>query len=735
MENQERSGFVQSRLPWLITAAALIVYVLTLNRWVSLSSLPVISNVSSRELVPPIGQPLRFLVLLPFRWLPVAGQPIALNVFTALCAALTLGLLGRSVALLPHDRTREQRQRERSKSSLLSIPAAWVPPVFAVMACGLQLTFWEHATAATGEMFDLLLFAYVVRCLLEYRIDQCECWLTRSALVYGIAITNNYAMVGFFPVYLAALIWMKGLSFVEFRFVTKMFGWGTAGLTLYLLPPLINAFGDQAGAGFWQSLRYELTSQKGALLGFPRYLILIAGLTSLLPLLLIGIRWPSTFGETSPTGGMITTFLFRVVHTILLVAGIWVAFDAPFGPRMLMEQLLQQTDDPLSTVPFLTFYYLGALCLGYFAGYFLLVFGQETAKSWTKVSAATRLCNRAVTGAIWLAAIGTPVGLVYKNLGAIRATDGSLLRDFARLATLGLPKPDFIALSDDPYVLALVQGNLPHVEGKPDPILTDTRLLRYTPYQESLHRRFPERWPALPATVAPLAQVDPVFLIYEMSGMAKSNETYYLNPSFGYYFEPLYLEPHGMVYRLVPYATNAIAPPRLSEQTVAENQRFWNEAGPILDRVTALIGREIGDARAVGRWYSRALNWWGVDLQKLGRIDDASRAFARARRLNPQNVAVEINSDFNQTLRTGATAPAKAKGNLEERVGRYRDWNSLLAANGPIDDPEVCFRLAQTFASQSLFRQSALQLMRVLQLDPDNLDARFLLAGVFLAGG
>jgi tetratricopeptide (TPR) repeat protein len=128
------------------------------------------------------------------------------------------------------------------------------------------------------------------------------------------------------------------------------------------------------------------------------------------------------------------------------------------------------------------------------------------------------------------------------------------------------------------------------------------------------------------------------------------------------------------------------------------------------------------------------LNWWGVDLQKLDRFDDAAEAFALALKLNPQNVSVEINSAFNRTRRAGAAAPAKAKGNLEERVGKYRDWNSLLAANGPIDDPEICFRLAQTFAAQSLFRQSALQLIRVLQLDPDNLDARFLLAGVFLAG-
>ena len=186
MENHEKSGFARARLPWLIVIAALIVYVLTLNRWVSLASLPVVASVADKEVVPPLNGPLHFLVNFPFRWLPAAWQAVGLNIFAAVCGALSLGLLARSVALLPHDRTREQRQRQRGEFSLLSIPTAWAPPLFAALMCGLQLSFWEHASAATGEMLDLLLFAYIIRCLLEYRIDQRETWLTRSALVYGI---------------------------------------------------------------------------------------------------------------------------------------------------------------------------------------------------------------------------------------------------------------------------------------------------------------------------------------------------------------------------------------------------------------------------------------------------------------------------------------------------------------------------------------------------------------------
>src|SRR5205807_1587784 len=129
-----------------------------------------------------------------FRWLPAKTVPYALNLFSAVCAALSLALLARSVMLLPHDRTHEQRQREKSEFSLLSIRWAWLAPVAAVLVCALQISFWQNATvavsdwpvASSNEMFDLLLFAYIVRCVLESRIDEDRPWLTRAAFVYGL---------------------------------------------------------------------------------------------------------------------------------------------------------------------------------------------------------------------------------------------------------------------------------------------------------------------------------------------------------------------------------------------------------------------------------------------------------------------------------------------------------------------------------------------------------------------
>jgi len=44
--------------------------------------------------------------------------------------------------------------------------------------------------------------------------------------------------------------------------------------------------------------------------------------------------------------------------------------------------------------------------------------------------------------------------------------------------------------------------------------------------------------------------VSPLGLIGVLTMLAQTNELYYLHPSYGYYFEQFYQEPHGLVYKL-----------------------------------------------------------------------------------------------------------------------------------------------------------------------------------------
>ncbi len=78
--------------------------------------------------------------------------------------------------------------------------------------------------------------------LLEYRLDEHEWRLFLAAAFYGAGITENWAMMAFFPVFLMMIIWLRKLEFFNVNFLLRMTLCGLAGLLLFLLLPLVVKF-------------------------------------------------------------------------------------------------------------------------------------------------------------------------------------------------------------------------------------------------------------------------------------------------------------------------------------------------------------------------------------------------------------------------------------------------------------------------------------------------------------
>jgi len=297
-EARAEKSFVSALLPWIIAGLLAIVYLLTINSWISFKNLQAVARASGQTWTPEAYLPLFTLVTSPFHWLPVTWIPIAMNLFSVICAFFVLALLARSVALLPQDRTARQREREQSPFGLLSIPLAWIPPVLAVLVCGLQLTFWENATTLSSGMFDLLLFAYTVRCLLEFRISRRESWLLRATVVYAATATDNWLLIALAPGFLAAMIWLQGFAFFQLRLLARLFLCALAGLLFYLYLPLLHLRSDGL---FWLALKANVSAQFSQIeytfRYAPHHVQFLMALTSLLPILVIAIRWKSSFGH------------------------------------------------------------------------------------------------------------------------------------------------------------------------------------------------------------------------------------------------------------------------------------------------------------------------------------------------------------------------------------------------------------------------------------------------------
>jgi tetratricopeptide (TPR) repeat protein len=750
-----RRNFVPRFLPWLLAAAAFVIYWLTLNRWVSLFNVGYVAKISGWTWQPEVFSPVSFLATYPLRWLSAAEIPVALDIFTAACAALTLGLLARSVAILPQDRTDVQRARERSDFSFLTIWSAWLPPVLAVLVCGLQLTFWEQATNCTGEMFDLLLFAFIIWSLLEYRLDEREWRLFLAALVYGAGMTDNWAMIGFLPIFIAAIIWSRKLDFFNVRFLTRMALCGLAGMLFYFLLPSLAVASGKFQFSFWQILKINLAAQFETVKLFfvsedVRHTLVLLSLASLLPVLMLSIRWKSSFGDRSEFGAKLTGLLFYVIHAIFFGLCLWVAFDPPFSAR---HQNLG--------IPFLTFYFLGALSVGYFSGYLLLVFGQEPAgKSQPQNPSPLRFLNLPILVCVWLVSILAVAGLVCKNLPQIRATNGDTFKRYGSLVEENLPRAGGILLCDsedpgrdNPVRLFLTEAALERDGRAKDFVPLDTLWLQSPAYQRFLHKKFPVRWPEL-VSATQTNFLNPIQLISVLATLAKTNEIFYLHPSSGYYFEQFYAEPHGLVYQLKTLPEDTLLPPLPDKNLIAENESFWSKTeqqsfAPIIRAVTPVdpnapqtfAGKLFArlhvapepDQNAViaGMLYSRSLDFWGVQLQRAGELEKAAARFEAAQKINPDNVVAQINLQFNQNLRAGKRVAVDLSTVTADQFGKYRSWNQLILANGPFDEPSFTFEDGVVLVQAGLLRQAIAPFARVRELAPDNLPARFWLGQLY----
>lgn len=761
--NDPRKNFVPRFLPWLLGAAMLALYWFTLNRWVNLWNISGVAQFTGLSWQPQVFNPVSFLATLPIRWLAPASVPVALNFFAAMCAALSLVVLARCVALLPHDRTETERQREKSDFAFLTGWPAWLPPIFAVVVCGLQLTMWQHATNFTGEAFDLLIFAVVVWQLLEYRLDEREGRLFFAAFVFGAGITDNWAMVAFLPLFLAAIIWLKGLQFFHVRFLVRMFCSGLVGLLFLAVIPIMAKVTSNYPLSLWEALQPSLSLDwrviKAIKEGSVLHNLALTALTSLLPLLAMAIRWSASFGDSSRIGMALTNLMVHVVYAAIFSVCVWISFNPPFSPDHLMSA---------SCLPL---FFLAAMGIGYFCGYFILVFGRKPVPSRRSEiqqplpDALLWLCPVVVVFTI-LSATVIASALFYRNHQIIQRQNGDAFYKFAELATKNLPQEGAILLcdSDDPshdvpIRSFLIQSMLIHQGRAQDFPVVDTQSLGLFPYQRFLHNRFPKKIPA--AADQKSLGATTLLAVYNLVGqLTKSNSVCYLNPSYGYYFEQLYLEPHGMSYLLKPIPEDTLQPSPLGKDLVAANEKFWTDAAaqfpPVEKSLTIqkannegyqaypkglfgwilmhLHARPEPDNNAImaGKFYSRSLNYWGVQQQRANAFDTAKIHFENAKKINPDNVAAAVNLKFNAALQAGSTAGVELTSITPDQFGKYRGWNEVLNACGPFDETSFVFENAVMLMQAGFMKQAVAPFTRVRQLLPDNLAARLFLAQIYI---
>ena len=715
--------------PWYVFAAALIVYALAMNRWVTLRGLPWIAGVAGWDWHPfptewraNFFAPLWYVLTFPIRALPVDWRPPALTFFSAACAAGTLALLSMSIRLLPHDRTREQRRSEQGEFSLLSGKWAFVPQLLAVLVLGVYGVFWDNAVNPSSESLDALVFAFLIYCLLRFRVTQSERWLLGMSFAYGLGVTNNFALIGFFPLFLIALIWAKGMSFFNLRFIARMTGCGAAGLLLYLLLPLAGSL-PARGEPFWTLLLREWKQQSFLLLRVtPGWIALVAGLSSIAPLLCAAFRWPEVEGELSAAGHLISKFGQLSMNVLFLPVALLVFFDWRFSTNPKIH------DAPTS---FLTFYYLAALAAGYYAGYILVVFG----KARPRYRESRSLLNYAAVALVWIFLIAAPGWLLYTGWGRITNANNGILQRFTAQTIAALPDRPSIVLSDDPIRLQLLEAGY-RKSGRINPhILLESSSLPHGDYFAYLVQRYPQLKPRMMAADKIPKNLDSGALVDFLYQLGRQYPIYYLHPSFGYYFETFYLRPHRLVYEMKLYPSNTFLPPPPSPAEIKENEDFWSSIKQsTLDPLPRLAAAD-WDATRVSIDYSVALDFWGVELQRANRLKEARAAFAGSYRLNTNNLMAKYNLEFNDRLQRGDPRPMDQSDTLQRALALYRSVPTIIKYNGPPDEPFMDMVFGQILAEGGNLRQAAGLFERRLQFMPNDVPAKLAVAKTLVDTG
>lgn len=699
-------------LPWILSGGALVVYLITVSNWVTIQSLTVLAQVAGWDGNIPSNAPLLYLVTRPLALLPDRILPLAGNLFTALLAAATVWTIVRTIQLFPQDRTHPQRIRGFADGRPLDLPLAWAPPLLAAGTFALQLTVWEHATSLSGEMLNALLFATVARCLFEFRASRNEQWLNAYALLIGLGIPQNWAMLGFLPLFITAFFWIGGWDFIQLQRILRLAAIGAAGLLLYFVLPIFGAgrggLPDDFGGALWA----VFATQKDYLLNLPKSRFIMLAAVMILPLAVGGIRWASPRGsgiERIATFGAVTLLQFAWI-----AMNLWMAFDGVFSPRKLITDAAEY-----GALPLLTFHVCAALAVGYFAGYFIVLGSVTPDRQWSRADLAGGPVSKLLGWLVVAAAVATPPALAFRNWPSIQVQNGPILADLASALVDPLPPHPAVIVSDDEVLNSLLGAQLRRMPKNPGHLVVNTKRAPDIAYRRTLVKSHVTLWPELAPLASATENVGGIFLQI-LTSSALTNLAFSVTPSTSFLTELNYLRPAGAIFAFQTYKSGQVATPKLSDPECQAVIETWSRNRPQLDRVIdATLNHSSPAARYAAAFWSRAINAGAVSLQRAGKPIPARDLLALALKIDPDNAAVTVNLAVNQLLIDRKPIdPASRKPIEAYGVG-------ITEFYGPIDEPRFLeqFGNAVLTLGDPLVRAAANAFHRARELDPESLEA------------
>lgn len=732
----------KTRLPWILGAIFFVIYILTLNRWVTLDSLAVLAPIVGWDFWGlRMNSPIFRLVTSPCQLLSPASSILFISVLNAVLASFALVWLARAVMLLPQDRCTDQRVRNDDPDGLYVSKLSWIPPLLAVCSLGFTFAFWEDATGAFPAIINIFFLSYIVRNTLEHRLDGENFWIYRAAAVYSIALVNNWMMILLLPFWIGSLIWINGTNLLKYStLIIRSFLCFLPGLLFFLYTPIIEYIEGRSDLDFFNLLKMSLSQHASGATSIPPYILFIFSTFSIIPLILLSIKWDQSrsSGGNAGINTSMTRISVRLMNLFFFVYAGAVAFDLPVCPSHLTPGFEG-----------LEFHYIAALVLGFATGYLLIVFHEpitERRQKRFKVSGMMNLFRPVIFAFTLICGIGMMGGLIYKNYPQIQANNGDTLYDLGCNLLDDIQKIDkdkpVTLFSDDPTCIYLVRATMAR-KGVQDPyIFVDTRFLSYPWYHRRMAKFYPERWKNYFAEATEIGYLDNSNVSQWLMQYTKQEHTYYLHPSFGYFFEACKPTLSGLLTKLTPYQDDDVSLWVFTPEEKEAALSYWKAEQPVLDKIPRLPEEKLkhGNIAFTAAFYSRILNNYAVELAKANDRSDAIAFCETALSLYPRNLSAYANKHYYQTGVTTFISDDEVH-RSEELFNSYNSsWENVFRICGKIDlpgplyeksdMPSPLFAMGTLFSQNHQWRQAYQCFLRVQQYDPNQIQNMTALAYV-----
>ncbi len=724
-----------SRLPCYAALSALALYVCTLGFGVTAISLPLVAKLAGWDATPMVGQPLLWLLTLPLQLLPVAWLPLAVKLFAAVLAAMIVGLLTRTVQLLPWDRPWESASRF----------AILLPVLVAGGVCGLEFSFWQEATSTAGELLDLLLLAMAAWLLLEFKERRKSQWLDAAAMVWGLGMAENWLMLMTLPLFIAGIIWVMRLRFFQWEIILRPTLLGLAGFSLYALLPMVNGLAPHSPWTLGHAWIASLHQTKSMVLLIyhhfwrsHRLATMVVVLCYLVPMLTLLVRMRDEGTRNKSGVDIFQTWIYRGLRAGLLLTCLWLAFDPAVGARQTVQRELG------AWMPMLTFDYLNALGVAFLLGNLLLIPQPLTGRDDYRRSRTKFRWKQFAVPVVTAGFTLVVLGLAARNAPAIWRLNFHPIEEFGTLAVTSLPSGGGVMLGDFPDELHVFQAALAHSPVAAEWLAVDTHALPSVEYRAKLERRQPAGW----LTDKNRHELTPLETIWLLQSVVQSNRLFYLHPSYGYFFERFYLEPTGTIYEMKLRGKDPLDVPAAPVAVADANEKFWTDIwNRNLSRLApppsrpGLVQAKLAhyglttpprfQDRRLAEWFSVPLDGWAVYLQKQGRWHEAQVRFEQALQLNTNNLSVRISLACNTNLQAGARMGLSDVSKVADELGNASRLNMIINSGGPFDEPTVNYLLGISFQNLGLLVQAAEQFERVRTLTPGTLAPELALVEIY----